>query len=396
VANLLNLARKLRTFSHRSRSQGFYFDKPLVLFQSDDWGRAGVRDKEGFAQLRSAGVMLGEKPYDFYSLETAEDVCAVSEVLKAHRDAIGRPACVELNFVLANVDFEKSAAADFRKLETRPLSEGLPDRWKRPNLFEAYAQGIADRVFYPALHGFTHFCSPAVEACLAQDNERSTLLRTLWEAGTPYIHWRMPWVGYEYWNSEEKRDQRFLSSKVQENLIRETADAFHNFFSMHPISACAPGYRANDDTHQAWARSGIRVAQNGRSAAPSPPYVDRHGLVNVFRTIDFEPATDPSFSVENCLRMADECLLWGIPAIISMHSINLHSSIKDFRSTTLCHLEHFLSALGKKHPRLLYINDADLCDIINTGKYECEQGSTSVVVTKEISQASSFRARSEA
>jgi hypothetical protein len=374
---------------------GFDFNRPLVLFQSDDWGRVGVRDTEGFAQLRSAGVMLGEKPYDFYSLETAEDVWALSELLKRHRDAMGRPACLEMNFVLANVDFEKSAATDFRNLEMRPLSQGLPDGWKRPNLFEAYAQGIADRVFYPALHGFTHFCRQAAESSLAQHNERSTLLRSLWKAGTPYIHWRMPWVGYEYWNPEKKRDEKFLPAKAQEDLIRQTSNAFHTFFSMHPISACAPGYRANADTHEAWSKSGIRVAQNG-TTAPSPPYVDDYGLVNVSRVINFEPATDHSFSVEKCLRVADECFIRGIPAIISIHSINFHSSLNDFRSRTLRHLDDFLSVLRKKHPKLLYINDADLCEIINTGKYECEQGSTSVLVTKEISRADSFRARSGA
>jgi len=45
------------------------FDRPLVLLQSDDWGRAGVRDREGWDELRAAGLNLGEKPYDFYSLE---------------------------------------------------------------------------------------------------------------------------------------------------------------------------------------------------------------------------------------------------------------------------------------------------------------------------------------
>jgi len=55
------------------------FDRPLVLLQSDDWGRAGVRDREGWDELRAAGLNLGEKPYDFYSLETAEDVHALAE-----------------------------------------------------------------------------------------------------------------------------------------------------------------------------------------------------------------------------------------------------------------------------------------------------------------------------
>jgi len=53
---------------------GFVFGRPLLVLQSDDWGRVGVRDAEVCTELRAAGVNLGERPYDYYSLETAEDV----------------------------------------------------------------------------------------------------------------------------------------------------------------------------------------------------------------------------------------------------------------------------------------------------------------------------------
>ena len=73
----MNLARKLW---QRRRDlvplSGFHIDRPLVLFQSDDWGRVGLRDREGLEQLRSAGIALGEHPYDLYTLETAEDLAA--------------------------------------------------------------------------------------------------------------------------------------------------------------------------------------------------------------------------------------------------------------------------------------------------------------------------------
>ena len=73
-----------------SVEHGLRFDRPLLLFQSDDWGRVGVRDREGWDELQAAGVQVGEAPYDFYSLETAEDLDALREVLKKHRDSVGR------------------------------------------------------------------------------------------------------------------------------------------------------------------------------------------------------------------------------------------------------------------------------------------------------------------
>ena len=197
----MTLARKLW---QRGRSllpiEGFSFDRPLVLFQSDDWGRVGLRDHEGLEALRAAGLNLGERAYDFYTLETSADLSALSQCLKRHRDATGRPACLVMNFLTANLDFPRMAADNFQRIQLLPITDGLPAPWHRPGLFDAYREGINAGVFFPAFHGATHFCRTAVERELSAGGERATLLHTLWNAATPYIHWRMPWIGYEYWD----------------------------------------------------------------------------------------------------------------------------------------------------------------------------------------------------
>src|SRR6266852_9167585 len=99
---------------------GFHFDRPLVLFQSDDWGRIGLRDQGGLEQLRSAGMNLGERPYDLYSLETAEDLATIREVFTRHPDSVGRPPCMEMNFIVANPNFAPMEADDFRRIHLLP------------------------------------------------------------------------------------------------------------------------------------------------------------------------------------------------------------------------------------------------------------------------------------
>jgi hypothetical protein len=374
----------LRRVWRRGRSllpvEGFAFGRPLVVLQSDDWGRVGVRDREGWEELRDLGVNLGERSYDFYSLETAEDVAALVSLLRRHRDSTGRPACLGMNFIVANLDFARMSANNFRQICLRPLTEGLPDGWKRPGLFEAYREGISAGVLSPALHGTTHFCRPAVERHLDDPGERGVLLRSLWQAGVPYIHWRMPWIGFEYWDSERPREEAFLNSEAQESLINSAVDIFAGFFSKAPHSACAPGYRANERTHDAWAKRGIRVAQNGPGSA-MPPHFDRNGILHLYRSMDFEPAGQ-EFSVESCLRVAEDCFARGLPAIVSVHSINFHSTLKDFRSRTLGLLDEFLAALEAKHPDLLYVRDEDLYDLVDKGTLQSTQSAVRVPVTK--------------
>ncbi len=368
---------------HRGRSffpvDGFCFGRPLVVLQSDDWGRVGIRDREGWEELRDLGMNLGGRNYDFYSLETADDVAALISVLRRHHDSTGCPPCLGMNFMVANVDFARVRKENFRQIYLRSLAEGLPDGWSRPGLFEAHREGISAGLFSPALHGTTHFCRPALARHLTGPSERGILLRRLWNAGVPYIYWQMPWIGFEYWDSEQENDG-FLSREIQESLIDLTVESFIELFSARPRSACAPGYRANDVTHNAWAKRGIRVAQNGPGDA-RPPHFDANGILHLYRSLDFEPSAGQGFSLDACVRSAEECFARGVPAIVSMHSINFHSTIKDFRTPTLAALDSFLTALETGHPDLLYVHDDDLYDLVDKGTLQSRQSAVQVEVT---------------
>ncbi len=378
---MLNRAINLIRRALRTSSTGYGFGRPLVLLQSDDWGRVGVCDREGFDQLRAAGVSLGEQSYDFYSLEAADDVDALRNLLGKHRDSAGREARITMNFLTANLDFTRMAENDFQQIHTLPLVKGLPGEWSRPGLFEAYRAGINAGVFYPALHGSTHFCSPAIDQALAANDERAELLDRMWRAGTPYIYWRMPWIGYEYYNPGEPQSG-FLASAMQDDLVADAAAMFQQFFGSAPASACAPGYRSNNDTDSAWLRSGIRIAQHG-SGTSNAPRMGNNGLLHLYRTFDFEPCIQGQ-SIEKYMRVASKPCAQGRPLIISVHSINFHSSLKDFRSETLTVLDELLSALERQYPDLLYVNDADLYEIVTTGKLTSSDSLIPVHVTKHV------------
>lgn len=361
---------------------GFHFERPIVILQSDDWGRVGVRDREGVEELQSSGVRLGDRPYDFYTLETAEDVAALTMLLKKHRDSAGNSPCLEMNFVPLNLDFPRMKADDFRVIHLRRVSDGLPEGWKRPNLIDSYRQGIAEGVLSAGLHGSTHFCRHAVERALEANDENAELLRILWRAGTPYIHWRMPWIGFEYWDPGRSDDNQFLPAALQQDLIGQTIGAFVNLFSTLPRSACAPGYRSNHDTHRAWAQYGIQVAQNGPGNA-MPPHFDHLELLHLYRTVEFEPATAPEFSVDLGLHRAETCFQQGLPAVVSIHSINFHSTLRDFRSPTLRYLDEFLNALETRYSGLLYLRDEDILELVTKGSYTGKSGTVQVGVTQK-------------
>jgi hypothetical protein len=347
---------------------GFVFSRPLVAIQSDDWGRVGVRDRDGYERLRAKGINLGENPYDLYSFETATDLSALAEMLLRHRDSVGRPPSIAMSFCTANLDFGKMRARGFKHIELMPLSQGLPGSWWRPGLMEAYRAGMNDGAFYPTLHGLTHFCPVAVESALEKGGERAEMLRTFWECETPYIYWRMPWVGYEFWNPEQPR-AGFLAAELQEVQIRKAKECFSAFFGVAPVAACAPGYYADRNTREGWARSGIRVVQNGTDNGLRAPFLDTSELLHVHRTLDLEPHHQ-DLPVEKFLEIAGNYFARGLPVVISTHAINFHSTLKDFRTPTLTALDTLLAALETKYPELLYVHDQDLYAIVTEGVFQ--------------------------
>ena len=48
--------------------------RPLIIAESDDWGRAGMPERSCLDRLRAAGLTVGKSPWDRYGLETPEDL----------------------------------------------------------------------------------------------------------------------------------------------------------------------------------------------------------------------------------------------------------------------------------------------------------------------------------
>jgi hypothetical protein len=286
-----------------------------------------------------------------------------------------------MNVCTANLDFSRMRSEGFKQPRLLALAKGLPGSWSRPGLFESYRVGVERGVFCPALQGATHFCPLAFSNVLTEDGERARFLRLLWEAETPYIYWRMPWVGYEYWNPE-KPHAGFLDAEYQRRLVKQGCQNFSDLFGVQPVSACAPGCRANRDTHRVWSEVGIRVAENGSDNGLRPPHMDEFGVLHLYRSIDFEPS-HRGLEIEKYLEVAGIGFSRGLPVIISIHSINFQSTLKDFRSDSIAGLDRLLTALESRYPELLYVNDEDVYEIVTEGAFHSRDTRVTVTVSQQ-------------
>ena len=66
--------------------------RPIVIIESDDWGRTGLPSLAAMEQLKVAGTPVGESPWDFYGLESEDDVIQLGDTLSEFHDADEKPA----------------------------------------------------------------------------------------------------------------------------------------------------------------------------------------------------------------------------------------------------------------------------------------------------------------
>lgn len=356
------------------------FSRPIIIFQSDDWGLAGIADKAGFDRLvRDHGLSPKASHLNYYSLETAADLGAIYGVLGAHRDSSGHHPILGCNFILANVDFPKVLAHSFEQLFLKPLHDGLPRPWERPGLLEAYREGVRRQYLYPGLHGVTHFCADRVKRLLREPSLRGNLLRNLFEIGTPLAYQVTPWVGFEFRDEETG----WLSFAEQQKAVVHAVELFRSTFGRQPLSACAPGYRANAATFRAWREAGIKVAQHG-PGLKAPPFFGRHGLLHLHRQVSFEPAINPEyFTVERAFQDARRCVKAGQPVIICAHSVNFHSTLHNFRELTLERLDQLLRRLEHTFGDLLYLHDENLWEIAQKSQISRNGKTIAIEVTRK-------------
>lgn len=357
VREAVNKQRILSALDHRARTlkNDFAFpapERPVVLIQSDDWGRVGIPTKDCIDTMRARGLDVGRSCWDFYGLETEEDLLELGSCLEGIRDRDGSPACITANFVMANADLRRMRECGYREFIWKSIDAGFPEPWTE-RLADNYRDLVKRGVFYPGLHGFTHFNIPALLDVLQESSAGGEMARQLAHSDIPYMASLTPQFNFALLDGRTG-DGRLLPIEVQVEWLRKGIGLFQNTFGFAPVTFCAPGYRADQHTRREAARSGIRVMQvAGRQI---PMICD--GYLLLVRNLAFEPALDGCANMPDLIRSARKAVAAGVPIIVCSHSINYVSRFNDKAQFSRSLLKELLERLRDEFPDLRFSNDA--------------------------------------
>ena len=328
--------------------------RPIVIIQSDDWGRVGIPSIAALDRLKSRDVDVGKDPWDYYGLETEEDIVTLGDVLAALRDRDGRSPCLTANFIMANADLRAMRAEGYREFRWIGIADGFPAPWTE-ELFAVYLANIERKVFYPGLHGFTHFNIPALLCALSESSVRGELARILADEDVPYLASLTP--EHNFALLTRRPGGGFLDEVDQVDWIEQGVALFRQGFGFSPRTTCAPGYKANRTTFRVWHGAGIDVVQTG----------DDRGLADestaiLCRNVHFEPALRPDAALQSALSRAHLAVARGRPIVISSHSINYISRHLGRARHSRVMLHELLSGLLREFPDLRFASDAEFAD----------------------------------
>jgi hypothetical protein len=358
-----------------SHSEGWRSNTPVLVIESDDWGSIRMPNRTSYDALAAQGYKLHRSVLCTDMRERCEDLLALFEVLDAHRDSRGRPACLTGNMVLANPDFTKIRNSNFSSYEYSTLATETGSQSDYGKVLQLMQEGLQQHIFIPQFHTREHIrWWMWLEGLRAGSNE----LRTLFELGISSLPknvskegWRLD--GPVYAGAEELAHYGVSLKKMIEDGIQ----IFRSTFGFSPVSAIAPYYTWDDDVERFWQTNGIRYIQSslfqliGNSSRRKCHFTGQRaksGLLYTVRNCNFEQNDGGDKRLAHCLAEIEKTFKRNQPAILCSHRINYVGGISpENRDVNLHLLSTLLQTVLERWPNVIFLSSPELGFMIEKG-----------------------------
>lgn len=355
---------------------GWRTKRHIVVIESDDWGSIRMPSKEVYGQLLRDGFSVDKDLFSRYdSLERAEDLSALFEVLQSVKDKNGNPAIITANSVVVNPDFDKIEANGFTKYECEQTTKTYKHQLGCENSLELIQQGMDEKVWQPQLHGREHLNVIRWMKALQEGDEIARLCFS--QRHFSLTKKASPKVKARYMDAFANVGMLDEEAKI----LIEACDIFEQMYGYRSKSFIAPCYIWKKELEPILKANGIEYLQ-GLPLQQIPISDDplkcktkyhylgqknKHGQRYLIRNAFFEPYKGGSENgVEECIGRVALAFKCHKPAIISSHRLNYIGALDmDYRDRNLKQLKSLLTRIKENWPDVEFMSSDQLGDIIN-------------------------------
>lgn len=358
---------------------GWKINKPVVVFESDDWGSIRMPTKETYERLTKQGLDLESADAERYNrndnLASSQDLEYLFEVLSSVKDIHGNPAVFTPVSIVANPDFEKIKDSDFQEYHFEPFTETLKRNKFTENSFELWKVGIENGIFAPQLHGREHLNVTAWMNSLRAGDKHT--LAAFNEGFWGFVPRSYPREDYQAaFLIVDESENEYLKS-----VIKEAQKLFRDIFQYNASFFVPPNGMFHNSLNHILAENGIKYRYVSR--IQNEPVGDgkfrkkfhylgqkeKHGIRYIIRNCFFEPSQSGKDWVDACLKDMQLAFDRRKPAIIGTHRINYIGSLNPAnRDIGLRSLSELLRNIIKCWPDATFITTAQLGSLMNSDK----------------------------
>ena len=357
---------------------GWRTKRKIVVLESDDWGSIRMPSITAYNNLWNGGVELSSDEgfrYNKYdSLESAEDLALLFEVLASVKDSTSRTAVLSPYSVVANPDFKKIKQTDFNEYFYEPFTITLNRYYGDDKAFSLWKAGVRDRLFVPQFHGREHLNVRVWMKALRKENKKTRLAfeNELWGISSA----NESEVGVEYqaaFDLLEKEDLEF-----HKEIIVSGLSLFKELFGYRATCFVPPNGLLSSKLESTCFSEGIKYLSVSRKRAePLGKGVtrdryhclgqkNRSGLTYITRNCFFEPSQSRKDWIDSCLKDISVAFKWQKPAIISSHRVNYSGRFYPInRENGLKGLRILLNRILNTWPDTEFLTTAELGELIS-------------------------------
>lgn len=354
---------------HYINLRGWKTKRKIVVIESDDWGSIRMPSKEVVDLFKSKNYSLDKNKFtQFDGLEKQVDLEELFKVLESHKDKIGNNPVITACAVVANPNFDKIKAFNFKEYFYEPIRETYKNYGEKDLLDFWIQNGIKKNLLYPQFHGREHLNPTRWLKVLQSNNQmendafnNNTLLGL---SGGQTADKDLYMSAFEAITENEKSEVNKITT--------EGLKMFEETFGFKSISFMPSQAKQFEELNETLFKGGVRFNQSGRRWLPKENGtskllhnfwgdVDQFGIKYWRRNCTFEPYKGTKNPIDRCLEEIEIAFRCGKPAVINSHRINFTSRIsKEHRDLSLQSLNDLLSKILKKHPEVEFLNSEQL------------------------------------
>lgn len=353
---------------------GWHTSRKILVIQSDDWGSIRMPSNEAREALSKFTEIETDDSYNRYdTLASTSDLNILFDCLSSVEDVNGNSAVLTPNVIMANPDFGRITASDFKEYHWEPL-ETTFGSYNNLEALKLWKEGMGDGVFCPQFHGREHVNVHQWMAALRNDvpGVRTAFSKGVFGAQFPALKTKKNNFqrGWMYHSDDE--------GQIVSDSIKEGTRLFEQMFGFRSISTIPPAYTWGKELEKAFMDQGIqyiqsivkpnRFLQEGKMESSlvftKPSKEGKVGYIQ--RNAFFEPSNQGmSGQLSTALERIDTAFRWNKPAILSTHRINFIGGLDEKnRDENIKEFRALLKAIVSKWPNIEFMSTQDLIKVM--------------------------------